>query len=218
MYAVLSDRENRYLARHMCWLFTVERMPTYLVIPRDPADLDLLIDTVSSESDPEDLEVVIGVRGPLASPDMCGGMILPLVAFDQLYTFPKTQFLDSIPTPEGLAKSDNGEFRASAAELFDRIMQIADNAGATDEHRALNYLAVRYPAIYATALEAHRQEKTLTQVDVRGSRLAGDGSILDVVFAFTHRRTDVTDKYFARVNVSGEFPFLISKLQPFYER
>jgi hypothetical protein len=28
-------------------------------------------------------------------------------------------------------------------------MQLTDNAGATDEHRALNYLAMRYPAIYA---------------------------------------------------------------------
>ena len=31
---------------------------------------------------------------------------------------------------------------------------MTDNAGATDEHRALNYLAVRYPAIYAKAAEA----------------------------------------------------------------
>ena len=32
-------------------------------------------------------------------------------------------------------------------------MQMTDNAGATDEHRALNYLAMRYPAIYAKAAE-----------------------------------------------------------------
>ena len=31
------------------------------------------------------------------------------------------------------------------AEVLDLILQTADNAGATDEHRALNYLAVRYP-------------------------------------------------------------------------
>lgn len=33
-----------------------------------------------------------------------------------------------------------------------RIVQIADNAGATDEHRALNYLVVRYPRIYEKAV------------------------------------------------------------------
>jgi hypothetical protein len=30
-------------------------------------------------------------------------------------------------------------------------MQLTDNAGANDEHRALNYMAMRYPAIYAKA-------------------------------------------------------------------
>jgi hypothetical protein len=33
-------------------------------------------------------------------------------------------------------------------------MQMTDNAGATDEDRAPNYLAVRYPAIYAKAAES----------------------------------------------------------------
>lgn len=34
-----------------------------------------------------------------------------------------------------------------------RLLQIADNAGAMNEHRALNYLAVRYPVIYAKCAE-----------------------------------------------------------------
>ncbi len=33
---------------------------------------------------------------------------------------------------------------------------MTDNAGATDEHRALNYLAMGYPAIYARAAEPVR--------------------------------------------------------------
>ena len=33
-------------------------------------------------------------------------------------------------------------------------MQLTDNAGATDGHRALNHLEVRYQAIYAHAAEA----------------------------------------------------------------
>ena len=46
-----------------------------------------------------------------------------------------------------------------------RIVQLADNTGMTDAHRALNYLVVRYPAIYATASERHRQNASLTAVD-----------------------------------------------------
>ncbi len=33
------------------------------------------------------------------------------------------------------------------------IMQMADNAGATDEHRALNYLALRYPDLSAENIQ-----------------------------------------------------------------
>jgi len=110
------------------------------------------------------------------------------------------------------------QFRAAAEELFDRIMQMADNAGATDEHRAVNYLAARYPAIYATASQAYAEDRSLTGVEVRTSRLSGINSIVDVIFSYTHRQTDVTEKYFVRVDVTQEFPFLVTKMQPFYER
>jgi hypothetical protein len=110
------------------------------------------------------------------------------------------------------------EFRGRAGELFERILQIADNAGATDEHRALNYLAVRYSAIYATTAEAFGRNESLTGVEVRPSRLSGVRKVVDVVFSYTHRERDVTEKYFVRVDVTEQFPFLVTKMSPFYER
>ena len=63
--------------------------------------------------------------------------------------------IPSLPPSPGRRKTKKEErFEAAAEELFWRIMQMADNAGATDEHRALNYLVVRYPAIFAKAAEA----------------------------------------------------------------
>ena len=97
-------------------------------------------------------------------------------------------------------------------------MQIADNAGATDEHRALNYLAVRYPAIYAKAAEYFAQNCSLTAVDVQGSPLSGVRNVLDVIFSYTNRNTDVLEKCFVRVDVTDEFPFLVTKLSPYYDR
>jgi hypothetical protein len=105
-----------------------------------------------------------------------------------------------------------------AEALCSRIMQLADNAGATDEHRALNYLAVRYPNIYAITAEAHQRNLTLTGVEVRPSRLSGVRNIVDVVFSYTHRQTGVTKKYFVRVDVTERFPFIRTGIQPFYER
>jgi hypothetical protein len=132
-----------------------------------------------------------------------------------MYSFDTQTLVDSIPQPENLAAD---EFKPAAEELFQRIMQTADNAGATDEHRALNYLAVRYPAIYATAAECYGRDCSLTSVEVRPSRLSGVRRVVDVIFAHTHRQTDVTEKHFVRVDVSELFPFLVSKLQPFFDR
>ena len=94
---------------------------------------------------------VVGIRGPIAPPELCNGLMVPIVLFNQIYSFDVDALIKSIPRPEKVTAKD---FEAVAEELFHRIMQMADNAGATDEHRALNYLAVRYPAIYATAADA----------------------------------------------------------------
>ena len=52
-----------------------------------------------------------------------------------------------------LCGNASNSFVAAAGEVFDRILQMTDNAGAIDDHRALNYLAMRYPCIYAKAAE-----------------------------------------------------------------
>jgi hypothetical protein len=212
---VLSQRQNRYLARQLCWVMTIEGLETYILVPRDPADLDLLIESLRPNPNPADLDVVIGVKGAVAPPELCNGLIAPIVGFDQLYSFDRDSLIKAIPRPE---KTPAKEFAAAAEELFDRIMQMADNAGATDEHRALNYCAVRYPAIYTKAGERFGINYSLTALDVRPSALSGVWKIVEVIFSFTNRNTDVTDKFFCRVDVSDEFPFLVTKLSPYYDR
>jgi hypothetical protein len=218
LHSVITDPANRYLARHLCWVFTIHGMETYIIVPRDPTDLDLLVQTVRPEPRGDDVDVVIGVLGPTAPPEVCGGLSLPLVMFDQLYSFDRESLISSIPQPEGTRGAKAANFRAAAEEVFDRVFQLADNAGATDEHRALNYLAVRYPAIYALAAEAHGRNSSFTAVGVRISRLSGVRLIVDVIFTYTHRQTDVAEKYFIRVDVTEEFPFLVTKLSPYYDR
>src|SRR5262249_49843654 len=148
---------------------------------------------------PLDLDCVVGVRGPIASPDVCNGLMVPVVAFDQIYSFDRETLIKAIPKPEKLSVE---EFGPAAEELFDRIMQMADNAGATDEHRALNYLAVRYQAIYANAAEAFARNASLVSVDVQISALSGTRKILDVIFSYANRTTDVVEKFFCRCDVT----------------
>ena len=68
------------------------------------------------------------------------------------------------------------------------------------------------------AVEAYGQSCSLAAVEVRPSRLSSTRKIVDVIFAFTNRSTDVTEKYFVRVDVTEEFPFLVTKLSPYFDR
>jgi hypothetical protein len=212
---VLSERQNRYLTRQLCWVMTIAGLGTYILAPRDPEDLDLLVEALRPNPTPMDLDVVIGMKGPIAPPELCNGLMVPIVIFEQIYSFDRESFIKSIPRPEKISEAD---FGPAAQELFDRIMQMTDNAGATDEHRALNYLAVRYPAIYANAAEAFARNASLTAVDVRISPLSWTRKIVGVIFSYTNRNTDVTEKFFVRVDVTEEFPFLVTKMSPYYDR
>lgn len=215
LQAVVTDRTNRYLTRQLAWILTIESLETYLLVPRDPGDLDLLIESVRPTYQQEDIDVVVGVRGPLASPEMARGLIVPIVFFDQVYSFDTQSLIRAIPKPEGIAED---RFEAVAQEVFRRMVQIADNAGATDEHRALNFLVVRYPRIYEAAADAFGKNNSLSSVEVRTSELTGVRTVVDVIFNYTNRETDVVESFFVRVDVTEEFPFLVTKLSPYTRR
>jgi hypothetical protein len=212
---VLSQRQNRYLARQLCWVMTIEGLETYILIPRDPADLELLVGALRPEPSPMDLDCVVGVRGPIAPAEMCNGLMVPIVVFDQIYSFDRDSLIKAIPRPEKITEK---AFSPVAAELFDRIMQMTDNAGATDAHRALNYCAMRYQAIYASAADAFARDASLSAVDVQPSALSGTRNIVEVIFSYTNRNTDVTEKFSVSVDVTGEFPYLVRRLSPYYDR
>ncbi|MDP1679207.1 MAG: hypothetical protein Q8L02_03665 [Candidatus Nitrotoga sp.] len=214
-HTVLSKRENRYLVRQLCWVLSIQGLETYLLQPRDPADIDLLVEAIRPAPSPNDIDVVIGLRGPISPPEMCNGLMIPIVAFDQIYSFNRDALIKAIPKPE---KTTAAQFGPAAEELFNRIMQLTDNAGATDEHRVLNYLAMRYPAIYAKAAEEFGRDFSLTGVEVRPSPLSSTRNIVDVIFSYTNRNTDFTEKFFVRCDVTEEFPFLVAKMSPYFDR
>jgi hypothetical protein len=214
MHEVVSRRENRYLARQLCWVMTIASLETYILVPREAADLDLLIEALRAEPKRSDVDVIVGIMGPMAPASMCNGLTVPIVAFDQIYSFDVASFIEAIPRPDSIAAD---QFKAVAEEVFNRVIQVADNAGSADGHRALNYMAMRYPALYAAVAQAYARDASLAAVEVQPSILSGTRQIVDVVFSFSHRSTGVTEKQFARIDVTDKFPFLVTKLSPRYD-
>lgn len=211
--SVLS--EHRYLARLMCWVLLVREIETYILLPSDPMELQLLVDTIRPDPSALDLDVVIGRRGPVASPDTCNGLTVPLVAVDQIYSFDRELFRRSIPKPDTISDE---QFPAVTAQVLDLILQVADNAGATEDHRALNYLAMRYPEIYKRTARAFDQDFSLSGVNVRRSPLGGARSVVDCIFTYTNRSSGFTEKEAVSVDVTDELPFLVTPLSTYYDR
>ncbi|WP_199826551.1 hypothetical protein [Streptomyces sp. WM4235] len=215
LQSVLS--EHRYLARMMCWVLLVRDIETYILLPRDPADLELLVQTIRPDPGPTDLDVVIGRRGPVAAPEQCNGLMVPLVAVEQIYSFDRESFLSSIPKSDPDSVPD-GQFVSASAQVLDAILQATDNAGATDEHRALNYLAMRYPEIYTRTAQAFAENFSLSGVSVRPSPLGSARTVVDCIFTYTSRRAGFTEKAAVSVDVTDQHPFLVTSLSSYYDR
>jgi hypothetical protein len=115
LHEVISQRQNRYLARQLCWVLRIEGLDTYILQPRDPADIDLLVEALRPTPRPTDVDVVIGFRGPIAPPELCNGLMVPIVFFDQIYSFDVDALVKSIPRPDKVTAKD---FEAMAGSCF----------------------------------------------------------------------------------------------------
>jgi hypothetical protein len=53
---------------------------------------------------------------------------------------------------------------------------------------------------------------------MRPSPWSSTRKTVDVIFAYTNRNTDLTEKSCVRVDVTEEFPCLVTKMSPYYDR
>lgn len=122
-----------------------------------------------------------------------------------------------VPRLDGLAEGDEHRFQATAEELLDRIMKVADNAGTSNEHPARNYLAVPHREMYAQGGRAHTDNNllTLSKLDLHAS-VARASSWMHLRI---HEPADRCDRqHLTRVDVAEELTFSVTRLLPYYEQ
>lgn len=218
LYEVLSRGENLYLARSMCWVFQNSGMDIYLLQPRSQVELTELIMSLNDPPGEITFDLIIGIRGPAAPPNVCNGLQLPIVVCDQVFSFTYNQFINSILQHSG---SDNGGKpsidQTAATNAFDVLNQLSGNSGATDEYRAINYLTYKSLDVYVKEAEMEAINYTLTSVTAQPSQLSQSRSMIDVIFTYTSQAGMGSQQYFARVDVTGEFPFLMTSIARFFD-
>ncbi|MBT9316581.1 cyanobactin maturation protease PatG family protein [Leptothoe spongobia] len=219
-YQILNKPENLYIARDMCWVFSIQNVDTYILEPRSQVELEALIAMLNKPADiTDDVDVVIGDLGPIASAEKCNGLQIPIVYVDNTYSFEVQGFLGQITPDQGVTLPQN-QRNDLARYVFNLLMQLADNVGNLDEHRAINYLLLRYPEVYNQTFLQNQDQKSLDGVNVQMSRLNASGTrrIVDVIFTYRDNSTDVKNRFYASVDVGSRYPFLVERLQPYYER
>lgn len=90
--------------------------------------------------------------------------------------------------------------------------------GGTDHDYATIYRRGLTLRIYAKAARRICTRLFTDGIAVLASPLSGTRKILEAIFSYTNRNTDFTEKFFVRVDITEEFPFLVAKLSPYYDR
>jgi hypothetical protein len=80
-----------------------------------PGISNRLVEAIRPQPSPMDIDVVIGMRGPIAPPELCNGLMVPIVVFDQVYSFDRDALIKAIPRPE---KMTGKQFEAAAGKCL----------------------------------------------------------------------------------------------------
>jgi hypothetical protein len=210
-YAVLSkDRKlTRYLARQLRWRLTIEDFPIFVLAPSDPGYFDDLIDALNrpkySKTERRTGKRTAKQALPIDAPAAC------VEDFDVVVGVAGPQ------TPDGIAVVMDQLFQVERKQLCPEgrtyLPQFADNRGLTDKERVCNFLAARYKP---PPPEVGKYE--LSGMRVTPSRLGSDLSrVWRAIYTFSNEAA-AEKEFFVRVDVTNEFPMIVSPLQPYLER
>jgi hypothetical protein len=217
-YRVLKEDEARYIARQACWILKVEGRPAYYLAMNDPQDLKGLIECLNHPED--DLDLFVG-SSSLIPVGKCPGVTVPVLAVDHLRWVKQADLIGWFGTQAKKASKgyEPNPNAPDPTDLFNNLVQSADNFGDTDEWRALNYLAVNYQRLYQRCAEMVHLGYILDSIKVMASRLSRqEKRIVDPVFTFRHWKTGVVHRYFVRVDVTHLFPIIVNELAEYFDR
>ncbi len=202
---------NLHLARRMCYLLMVGGAPAYVVSPAGSYLLPAVLEAVERIGQEGSWCLVIGRRGPMSSPGSCGGVTAPVVVCDQLYAFTEDEWgaslerqLEPVFTAKRVVRKD---FGALSRNLFHEFVQSTENIGASDAHRAVNYLLMQHPGLFLAAAERAGRQR-LDRIETRSIHGLGLRRLVGVIASFVDPTTGVPERLFTRVDVTEEWPFV----------
>ncbi|MEV0115915.1 hypothetical protein AB0H77_22145 [Streptomyces sp. NPDC050844] len=205
---------NPHVAARMTYTFVVAGVPAFVLAPTGRYLQEQLLTAVEHSADQEYWCVLIGRRGPMARPEMAGGVLAPVVACDHLYCFAFEEWQASLEqqlAPVTKAERISGTTLVTVTkELFSQVISSTENIGVTDAHRALNYVVVQHPGLFLAAAE-RRGKQVMERIEARQIHGLGTRRVVAVILTFLNVTTGVPERLFTRVDVTEEWPFIADR-------
>jgi hypothetical protein len=211
-YSVLSNPNYTYIAQETCWLLEISNVSVFILHPRSGTELKDLIEAIKpvQNSLEAPLSIIIGALYRDKPYPRCPNVLLPVVVTNQVYHFDFATFIKSLT-------DSNIEVRAVKSVL--EALEMKPNEGISDSDRALNYIAFRFPEMYRKADQMTKQNPVagyfLVNITTQPSAVQGARKIVDVIFKYQQYDTGDLQSFYCAIDVTGQFPFLQTAIQPF---
>jgi cyclic patellamide precursor peptide PatG len=207
IYSVLSKPENIYIARDMVWVFEdLANVLEYVITPASDEQVTALVNAIAPGRD--GLAGALILIGEMVSGTAGSGLIdapsVRLVALRKQLT----------PTAAG---GDDGTFQ--------QIQSLLLNTGANRGNRALNFVLLNHGDFYSTTqnlLQPVRGTPTAYGFSIVGAetlvRKINQDEMVDVVFIYAPEASGSRIQYYASVNVTSLFPFIVVPFTKYLSR
>jgi len=216
-YGVFSTEGQpyMYIAEQTRWILSINNIDAYLIVPRSQLELNDIINALKPPSNTieKSMTVIIGQKGPMAPPDFCKGLQLPIVVCSQLYFFTLDQLMSGL---------NSGDIDAEVISDVINSLEFKPNDGASAKDRAVNYLAFRYPEIYRKTASLKNppansgaESQSLVNITTKPSDISTGRTIIDVIFKFQSNSSGALSYWYCGVDTTGQFPFLSSPIQTY---
>jgi len=212
LFKALCNIKNRYIARNMNWV--LDNRFGDEVYHLDIATDDLLTQCIAALERNQEPDkkgagnangagTVVIIGHSRHAGDLSVDAIMPVAVM-----------------PYGQIIQAEQHSNAKLRELADTITSLDASSGNTDAYRALNFVLYNNPAILQKSYQLCFQPRMdgpnssgykLTGVDV-DTLASGDRIVADVIFNYQGINTGAVQYWYSRVDVTGEYPFLVEEL------
>lgn len=216
-YKTSTGFPYRYIAEQVSWILSVSGQDIYVLLATSSDELDEFIDSLTFDSASnladETYSVAVGTKGPLAPEELSDGKPLPMIRCHHLYHFTTAQLQDELIAANTTT--------IAISNVLDALIK-QPNTGSSDFDRAKNFVAFRYPSIYAASHPASQStchsannaddEQFLENLELQHSNVAPGRTIVDIILTYQKNISGRKTSYYASVDVTDLYPFLHSNL------